>query len=92
MLRCQTVKDAIDSVRALAVHINSYGVVTSEDQARFIIKTHADVVILCAPCLNPRKYSMTENQISQVLNCRRKSFDHLALCLFGVVVFLAACG
>jgi len=40
----QTIKDAIDCIRTLALHINSYGVVTSEEQARSIIKTHADLV------------------------------------------------
>ena len=43
----QTIKDSIDSIRTLAVHVNSYGVVTSEEQARFIVKTHADLV--CPP-------------------------------------------
>lgn len=40
----QTVKDSIDCIRALAVYANSYGVVMSEEQARAIVKTHADLV------------------------------------------------
>jgi len=40
----QTIKDSIDCIRTLAVHINSYGVVKDEDQARSIIKTYADIV------------------------------------------------
>lgn len=47
----QTIKDAIDCIRTLAVHVNSYGVVTSEDQARSIVKTHADLVSSAAVAL-----------------------------------------
>jgi len=39
----QTVKDSIDCIRTLAVHINSYGVVRDEEHARSIIKTYADI-------------------------------------------------
>ena len=45
----QTIKDAFDAIRTLAINVNAYGVVTSEEQARSIIKTHADMVI--APLL-----------------------------------------
>jgi len=40
----QTIKDSIDCIRTLSVHINSYGVVKDEEQARSIIKTYADIV------------------------------------------------
>lgn len=39
----RTIKDAFDAIRTLAINVNAYGVVTSEEQARSIIKTHADM-------------------------------------------------
>ena len=53
----QTIKDAFDAIRTLAINVNAYGVVTSEEQARSIIKTHADMVI--APAFTPPPSSIS---------------------------------
>ena len=68
----QTIKDAIDCIRTLAVHVNSYGVVTSEEQARSIVKTHADLVSSAAVAMLTGQPSATAASLHFPMRLQRE--------------------